>query len=296
MPKIDNSTEGCSHHQIRGRPDRTPNDHQPHREDIPFRPPIVKSVHTAVDILGPWLQTIGWDDLHSKGCLSIEGKHILLMGHKTAEPDASSIFALGKITIPAQTGITIDALVPNVSGHQVSPGQSCFETGDKLHQMGVHTGPAVLTDVGTDRLTTIPLINMTDSNITIQPGMALGSISHAPAAAETNIVEIRPTARPQTHSKKNEYIQNLIKNAKANKGNDRINTSNFMMAQKKKWILETFKLDKKPCLQTKENLEAAVALFLKYWDLLSHDRSYRHTHLIQHQILTEDVPPIKCRY
>ncbi len=37
-------------------------------------------------------------------------------------------------------------------------------------------------------------------------------------------------------------------------------------------------------------------LLMKYWDLFSHDGSYGHTHLVQHRIITEDVPPIKCRY
>ncbi len=45
-----------------------------------------------------------------------------------------------------------------------------------------------------------------------------------------------------------------------------------------------------------EDLRKATDLLLKFWDLFSHDGSYGHTHLIQHRIITEDVPPIKCRY
>ena len=34
----------------------------------------------------------------------------------------------------------------------------------------------------------------------------------------------------------------------------------------------------------------------EFWDLFLHDGSYGHTHLLQHRIITEEVPPIKCRY
>ncbi len=69
-----------------------------------------------------------------------------------------------------------------------------------------------------------------------------------------------------------------------------------MQEQKQKWILETFDLAQKPCLAKVGDLEKAMNLLLKYCDLFSHDGSYSHTHLIQHRIITEDVPPIKCRY
>ncbi len=39
-----------------------------------------------------------------------------------------------------------------------------------------------------------------------------------------------------------------------------------------------------------------MSVLVEFWDLFSHDGSYGHTHLLQHRIITEDVPPIKYRY
>ena len=35
---------------------------------------------------------------------------------------------------------------------------------------------------------------------------------------------------------------------------------------------------------------------MEFWDSFSHDGFYGKTHLLKHRIITEDVPPIKCRY
>ncbi len=88
------------------------------------------------------------------------------------------------------------------------PGLRCFETGEKLHHMGVHTGPAVLTNMGPDRMTNVPLMNMTDRDIMIQTGAALGMVSHADEdTAGIRVAEFTPTTAPQTRSKKKEeYI------------------------------------------------------------------------------------------
>ncbi len=93
--------------------------------------------------------------------MSIEGHRIPLVDHNAAEPSISGIFALKDLTIEARTGQNITALVPDVRG-QVSPGLGCFETGDKLHRVGVHTGPAVLTRIQQDGTAQLPVINMTD--------------------------------------------------------------------------------------------------------------------------------------
>ncbi len=106
----------------------------------PFRLATVKGLHNAINISGPWLKTIGWDDLHSVGCLSIKGTQVPLVGHETAEPDVSRIFMLQNITIQARTGRTINALVPDVRGHQATPGLGCFKIGDRLPAWGYTRG------------------------------------------------------------------------------------------------------------------------------------------------------------
>ncbi len=109
--------------------------------------------------------------------MSIEGHHIPLVDHSTAEPSVSGIFTLKDLTIEARTGRNITALVPDVRGKQASLGLGCFETGSKLHQVGVHTGPAVLTQVQQDGTAQLPIINMTNRDVIIKAGTSLGTIT-----------------------------------------------------------------------------------------------------------------------
>ena len=37
------------------------------------QPAIIRGMHSAFNLSGPWLKTMGWDDLHSQGCLRIDG-------------------------------------------------------------------------------------------------------------------------------------------------------------------------------------------------------------------------------
>ncbi len=66
--------------------------------------------------------------------------------------------------------------------------------------------------------------------------------------------------------------------------------------ERRRYLRAVFEIDRKPCLRTEADRSAAVSVLAEFWDLFSHDGSYGHTHLLQHRIITEDVPPIKCRY
>ena len=68
------------------------------------------------------------------------------------------------------------------------------------------------------------------------------------------------------------------------------------LPQKRKWLMDHFKLKSKPCLGSPQRLEAAIQLLLEFWDFFSHDGSFGKTSLLSHRIITEDVPPIKSKY
>jgi transposase InsO family protein len=67
------------------------------------------------------------------------------------------------------------------------------------------------------------------------------------------------------------------------------------MAQKQKWIRETFHIKDCVCLTTDQDRQRAVDLLLEFWDVLSIDGDFGETDLIEHRIYTEDRPPIKER-
>jgi hypothetical protein len=62
------------------------------------------------------------------------------------------------------------------------------------------------------------------------------------------------------------------------------------------WMLENFRLSTSPVLNTHQKVDRAVEFLDGYWDLYSIDGSFGKTILIEHQIYTEDVPPIKTRH
>jgi transposase InsO family protein len=75
-----------------------------------------------------------------------------------------------------------------------------------------------------------------------------------------------------------------------------MDTASWTDAQWRKWLREEFELDKSPWLTAEEDREEALQLLLKFKDVFSVDGSFGKTELIQHDIITEKVPPIKQRY
>ena len=66
--------------------------------------------------------------------------------------------------------------------------------------------------------------------------------------------------------------------------------------QRKEWLLEQFKIWESPFIQGRpEQLEQALALLLNYYNLFSQGDKYGRTTLVEHEICTRDVPPIKTK-
>ena len=66
--------------------------------------------------------------------------------------------------------------------------------------------------------------------------------------------------------------------------------------EKRAWIIKQFWLKDSPFLHNPNDFNKAVAILMEFWDSFSHDGAYGKTHLLKHHTITEDVPPIKCRY
>jgi hypothetical protein len=66
--------------------------------------------------------------------------------------------------------------------------------------------------------------------------------------------------------------------------------------KRRAWMLENFQLSTSPVLNTPQKVDSAVEFLDGYWDLCSIDGSFGKTNIIEHQIYTEDVPPIKTRH
>ncbi len=181
-----------------------------------------------------------------------------------------------------------------LKGQQTILGPGCTELNERTKGAGLHMGPHVYHQVDRGGLTTVPILNLTDRAITLCPGLGLGMFEH------TSVEEVAtkwpgPVTAKQ---KKEEYLRQLVVNSKSEKKRPtkKFNADNASPTQREAWLIRTFEVKNKPCLAKPRALKSAKDLLMKYWDLFSHDGSYGHTNLIQHRIITEDVPPIKCRY
>ena len=66
--------------------------------------------------------------------------------------------------------------------------------------------------------------------------------------------------------------------------------------RRRKWLIEQFKIHESPFIQGRpERLEKALTLLLEYYNLFSQGDKYGRTSLVEHEICTRDVPPIKTK-
>ena len=72
--------------------------------------------------------------------------------------------------------------------------------------------------------------------------------------------------------------------------------SDWTLEEKTAWLRSEFKLDQSPWLKSKRDLAAALALLLRHWEVFSTDGEFGKTCLIQHEIVTREHPPIKCKH
>ena len=237
------------------------------------RPAVIRGMHSAFNLSGPWLKTRGWDDLHSQGCLMVDGQPVLLVHHAAATPQVSEVYVISKVTIAPRTGQKVKVVIPDIRGCQTISGAGCTELNERMKKSGLHMGPHVYHQADQGGLATIPVLNLTDRAVTLRPGLGLGTFEHAGIEK----VWARPgkVRRPTTaKQKKEEYLRQLVNNAKEvkRKGKEKqgFDAAKATMAEKEAWLIRTFDLRSKPCLAKPKALKEAVDLLMKYWDLFSH--------------------------
>ena len=66
--------------------------------------------------------------------------------------------------------------------------------------------------------------------------------------------------------------------------------------RRRQWLIDQFRINESPFIQGRpERLEKALTLLLNYYDLFSQGDKYGRTTLVEHEICTQDVPPIKTK-
>ena len=249
-----------------------------------FQPVVIDNLSMDLNFSGPWMRKQGWDQLHSRNHLSIGQQEVPLTTLKAAMKRPGSLlkgtqthaaYVASMTTIPGHTGRVVPLRRPRTApclkeahdGLLTPWNPTLVKTGLQMPESSLVSIPA-----NQQGVFSVWVLNPSDETVTLQQGQQLGEVEKTEA--------LDPT----------EGIHHMSKPTPAGKG-----AQLWSLEQRREWLIREFKLKEKKCLQEPGRLEKALQLLLKYWNFFSHDGSYGKTHLLQHRIITEDVPPIKCK-
>jgi hypothetical protein len=251
-----------------------------------FKPIVVRGLTMDLNISGPFLQQHGIDQLHSRGCLLVQGREVRLLC-ADGEPVercmemlvTSNVYTekevhVGPYTMaefPVKIAAVMEGQMPAAQGIMV--GDEEFMERTKLHPYRRHiTG---CTEAGYSVAT---VMNTTDTEKIIPAGMKYGIYALLPSQ-EVSINSLGPSTDAVINE--NEIIDN---------------GKTWSDEKKDKWLTAEFRLKESPFLQPIGQLKAALRVLRKHWDIFSIDGSFGKTHLVKHDIHTEPGPPIKERF
>ena len=307
-PPVETASEGVNL-EVMGVPKRALELEVPYLgRSFRCRPAVVKGLSMPANLSGPWLKMHGWDHLHTQDCLSIGGVKVPLAHSRAESQQSHQLYALSSVELEPRSAMVIKALAPSLANFMGRGEQEALWEGEGIGLMDepAHavTSEAAVVTLEKGGVTSVLVRNPYDLPVQVDKGRELGRVHIADGAA-IHVID-QSSRGPYTRAdKKEEYINQFVQAGKRGKdegpplvpadlkGRD---PADLNMEERRRYLRAVFEIDKKPCLRTEREREAAVSVLAEFWDLFSHDGSYGHTHLLQHRIITEDVPPIKCRY
>ena len=295
-----------------------------------FRPVVVDGLTMDVNLSGPWMKAHGWDQLHTKDCLAVQGRKYMLRKKDYFQSVVAPLYFAEDTPVPANSFTVVRLRAPEVKRGLVKAGQGYLrgETGF-MDDTDLHPALNALVECDEQGEVTAAVLNTLDEEIVVKRGQRYGTfttsckledwsessdsicfldVDECTVKSVGGDQSVAAVGKPPTRkSKMDDYIKAFVEKAKTEaEAKRRTKTTpglekkkgakSFTEGEKRQWLISQFELDKSPFLQTPGDLNKAVALLMEFWDLFSHDGSFGKTHLITHRIITEDVPPIKCRY
>lgn len=277
------------------------------------RPIVIRGLSMNVNIAGPFLSEHGIDQLHSQGALRVKGKLVKLVTYKAScstsgkavqsctlvrssavqmeqgsnntlaslqktvtqakkRFSASAYVAWTKI-IPANAAAYVELRIPEIEHGKLQDGEGILEVSERFAEKtsGHPTITAVVKTKHWGRCFT-SVLNLTDEVLEIPEGLFYGTFRSYDKVQE-------PKGRISAMSA---WTTDLKKPTTT--------------AAKVKWIEQEFKLREAPWLENDAKAyQQALDLLLEYTDILSFNEEYGKTDLIQHEIHTHDVAPIRMK-
>jgi len=182
--------------------------------------------------------------------------------------------------IPANSAVFIAIRVPAIEEKKIPHGSGLLTVGERFADK-TQGHPTIRAAVRTDAdgKCYSSIMNLTDEDLEIQEGQFFGNYRPWPAetTAEGGISSLQDRLRQATPVK-TAVVEQVTKQ------------------QRLLWLEEAFRLKESPWLQGDQvAYQKALNLLLEYDSIMSRGDEYGRTTLVQHEIRTHDVPPIKLK-
>jgi transposase InsO family protein len=271
-----------------------------------FLPVIIEGFAMDINLSGPWMKKHQWDHIISRDCLRIQGKDVPLCRPDSGEEAPGSLCYVSKETTAKANSFTyVPCHAPEVAAGRMPSGDA-YLRGEE-HFMGatsLHPGVNSIVCANSGGQFGAVVLNTFPKDIVIKKGQRYGTL-----VKTCNSIQqlkkfpwrICTLEGPKSKKKKKEeYIAEFLKKSKQKKEEDKstplLNPNKLPISKRRLWLQKEFGLLENRLLRSSSKLDKATNVLMEFWDLFSHDGSYGKTHLLEHRLITEDVPPIKCQY
>ena len=239
-------------------------------QELYVRPVVIPGMGTSLNISGPTLMRNGIDLLTSKNCIMMRGRIIPLDPNPSEDPQGKRVKVVQK-TVKLHQKVTVPANSMKYARCDVGKdvpwdmADSHFVTTLEA-ESPLLTPLEALIQVDEHGRFWLPLLNATDQEQTLSAGRRLGDLGARDKGPQLTEIKVTPVADPQNRSEKLDWL--------------RVN----MNLEQSSWLQNDSKLK-----------EMTEEVLLKYYDLFNGPTKFGSTDILEHEIITEDVPPIKMR-
>lgn len=239
-------------------------------QELYVRPVVIPGMGTSLNISGPTLYENGIDLLTSRNCIMMRGRIIPLDPSPSEDPQGTRVRVVQKavklhqkVVVPANSmkyarcHVGSDFPWDAKNSHFVSTLDA---------ESPLLTPLEALIQVDDHGRFWLPLLNATGEAQTLSAGRRLGNLGAHEEEPHVQEVRVPTDPAPQNREEKMEWLRKNLKLSQSS------------------WIQNDSKLK-----------EMTEEVLLKYYDLFNGPTKFGSTDILEHEIITEDVPPIKMR-
>ena len=296
-------------------------------KSITCRPVVLDKLSMDLNISGPFMRRHGIDLLQSKGVARIQGQELPLVGRNeeasVTKGTYSMVYTAENTRLHSREAQWIPAVAPTVAnGDMVTDHLLVTGDGEFTERYDVHPMVSSIVRVNNHGQLSVLAMNTTNHDIHIKAGSLYGAgfCTTSPDRMyqeRDKICVIDPTANRGLYKKEdvekktatekasptdivpnlNEAVQQMMDGERPLPRFMKGPTTRMNRAKRVGFLLEFFKLRNNPVLKEKKDLDSAVEVLLRFWDIFAFDGNYGHTDLVQHNIEVEPgTVPIYEKY